>query len=247
MRPLVSSQSSLIGPAEASPRKAAKAAGLAYLISFAIIAYVEFGVHQRFLGGDPILQPVDAAEAARNILAHEPLFRLGIALLLSYCVGVAVVIAAFYTILAPFGRTIALVAAISRLLLAGTWILATAELFDTLRLLAGTRHLGEFTESQWQALASLPLSIRWDHYYAGLLFWGLSTALFSYLWLKSRHIPKAFAAFGVVSGAWAMLCAFAFIANPAFANTINPWWFDTPLAIFEIVLSVVLLVKPIRT
>jgi hypothetical protein len=32
----------------------------------------------------------------------------------------------------------------------------------------------------------------------------VSTTLFSYLWLKSRHIPRALAVFGIVSGALAM-------------------------------------------
>src|SRR5262249_37716738 len=146
----------------------------------------------------------------------------------------------------PFGRTLALVAAVSRVLFAGTWILATADLFDTMRLLSGASDLRVFTEDQLQALAALPLSIRWDHYYTGLLFWGLSTTLFSYLWFTSRHIPRTLAGFGVVSGAWATLCAFVFIANPAFANAVNPWWFDTPMAIYETALSILLLVRPLQ-
>jgi hypothetical protein len=42
--------------------------------------------------------------------------------------------------------------------------------------------------------------------------------------------------------------AFAFIADPAFSNDANPWWLllDSPLAIFQIALSVLLLVKPLR-
>jgi hypothetical protein len=235
-----------ISTVEESPRKAAKTAGLAYLISFAVIVFVEYGIHQRLFNGEPILKPVNAAEAARNILAHQSMFRFSIALDMSYCVGVAVVTAAFYVILRPFGRTIALVAAVSRVLFAGFWALFTADLFDTMRLLSGASDLRVFSENQLQALASLPLSIRWDHYYTGLLFWGVSTTLFSFLWLKSRHIPRAFAMFGIVSGAWATLCAFVYIANPAFTNTVNLWLFDTPLAIFELTLSVVLIVKPLR-
>jgi Domain of unknown function (DUF4386) len=231
---------------EESPRKAAKAAGLAYLISFAVIAFVEFGIHQRLFSGDLNLKPGNAAETARSILANQELIRLSIALDLAYCVGVVVVLAAFYVILRPFGPTIALVAAVSRVLFAGTWVLSTVNLFDTMRLLSGASYLRVFSEDQLQALALLPLSIRWDHYYTGLLFWGLSTTLFSFLWLKSRYIPRAFAAFGVAAAAWAMLCAFVFIANPAFANIVNPWWFDTPLGIFELSLSVIILVKPFR-
>jgi Domain of unknown function (DUF4386) len=117
--------------------------------------------------------------------------------------------------------------------------------------LNGIGELRPFTEDQLQALASLPLSVFWDHYYVGLLFWAVSTTLFSYLWLKSRHIPRALAVFGIVSGALAMLCAlsaFASIADPAFSNDANPWWLllDSPLAIFQTALSVLLLVKPLR-
>jgi hypothetical protein len=236
---------------EESQRKAAKAAGLAFLISFALLAYGEFGIRRSLVSGDPILGLVNAAETSRNILAQPLLFRLNIVLILSWCVGMTVVLAAFYVILRPFGRTIALVAAVSQVLFAGAWAIGAARLLETLRLLNGIGELRTFTEDQLQALASLPLSIFWDHYYIGLLFWAVSTTLFSYLWLKSRHIPRALAVFGIVSGALATLTAlsaFAFIADPAFSNDANPWWLslDTPLAIFQIALSVLLLVKPLR-
>ena len=57
--------------------------------------------------------------------------------------------------------------------------------------------------------------------------------------------------FGIVSGALAVLTAlsaFATIADPAFLNDANAWWLslDSPLAIFQIALSVLLLVKPLR-
>jgi Domain of unknown function (DUF4386) len=108
---------------EESQRKAARAAGLAFLISFALLAYGEFGIRQTLLSGDPILGLVNAAETSRNILAQPWLFRLNIVLILSWCVGMTVVLAAFYVILRPFGRTIALVAAVSQVLFAGAWAL----------------------------------------------------------------------------------------------------------------------------
>jgi hypothetical protein len=244
-----SEQSSTV---EESQRKAARAAGLAFLISFVLLAYGEFGIRRSLLSGDPILGLVDAAETGRNILAQPSLFRLNIVLILSWCVGMTVVLAAFYVIiLRPFGRTIALVAAVSQILFVGAWALGAARLLETLRLLNGSGELRTFTKDQLQALASLPLSIFWDHYYIGLLFWAVSTTLFSYLWLKSRHIPRALAVFGIVSGALAAvtaLSAFAFIADPAYSNDAYPWWLslDTALAVFQITLSVLLLVRPLR-
>jgi hypothetical protein len=44
------------------------------------------------------------------------------------------------------------------------------------------------------------------------------------------------------------LSAVAFIADPAFSNDESPWWLalDSGLGIFQIALSVLLLVKPLR-
>ena len=210
MRTQGMSQTMQLGTVDESQRRAAKAAGLAYLISFAAIAYVNFGIHTRLFSGDPPNYGlVDANETARNVLADLPLFRLTIALLLSYCVGVVVVLAAFYLILRPFGQTIALIAAVCRVLLAGAWAVGTAQFFETMRLLNGGADLDVFSEDQLRAMASLTPSVFWDYYYVAMFFWGLSTTLFSYLWLKSRYIPRAFAAFGIASGALATLCALA--------------------------------------
>jgi hypothetical protein len=73
-----SQQSSTV---EESQRKAARAAGLAFLISFALLAYGEFGIRRSLLSGDPILGLVNAAETSRNILAQPSLFRLNIVLI----------------------------------------------------------------------------------------------------------------------------------------------------------------------
>jgi hypothetical protein len=47
-----------------SQRIAAKVAGLAYLITFALVVSVNFGIHERLITDS-------AAQTARNILAHE--------------------------------------------------------------------------------------------------------------------------------------------------------------------------------
>jgi Domain of unknown function (DUF4386) len=71
-----------------SQRKAARVAGFTYLFTFAIVVYVNFGIHDRLIvAGNP-------AETARNIIAQERLFRVGIAGDLTYCVGVVVLLSA---------------------------------------------------------------------------------------------------------------------------------------------------------
>ena len=88
---------------------AARVAGLAYLITFATVVYVNFGIHDRLIVAN------NAPETARNILAHEPLFRIGIAGDLIYCAGVVVLLTALYVILKPVNRGLALLAAFWRL------------------------------------------------------------------------------------------------------------------------------------
>ena len=94
-----------------------------------------------------------------------------------------------------------------------------------------------------QTLAKLHLSGNFDAYYVGLPFFALASTVCSYLWLKSNYIPKSLAAFGVIASAWCVICAFIFIVFPNFNKTVNDYWFDSPMALFEVVLSFWLLFK----
>ena len=220
-----------------SARRAAIAAAVAYLVSFAAVVIVEFGIHEPlFVAGHP-------AETAHNIVTHEGRFHLSIALDLAYCVGTLVVLSAYYVVLERFGRAVALVSAVARLVFAATWILAIIRLTDVLRMAKGADYLGAFGSDRLQAFAQLHLEGRWDDYYIGLPFWAISATLLAYLWLKSRYIPKPFAIFGIAASAWAILCAFAYLAAPGFAKLVNLWWFDSPMVLFELGVAVWLLVK----
>jgi len=182
-----------ISGSDESQRTAARVAGLAYLISFAIVVFVQFGIHDRLIvEGNP-------AETARSIMAHERLFRISIACDLIYCVAVVVQLTALYVILKPINRGLALLAAFGRLLYALMWVLMTLNLFNALRLLSGADYLRVFEAERQQTLTRLYLSARFDEYYVGLLFWGLAATVCSYLWIKSNYIPRALAAFGVIS------------------------------------------------
>jgi hypothetical protein len=219
-----------------SQRKAARVAGLAYLFSLAIEVIHEFFIspHLNVAG--------NAAETARNILAHEQLFRLGIACDLIYSAGTVVLLAALYVILKPVSRTLALLATFWRLIYAVTWVVIAVNLFTALRLLSGADYLQAFGAEQLQALARLHLS-GFDTYYVGLLFYGLASTACAYLWLESRYIPRGLAAWGVIASAWCAICTFVFIITPGFSKVVNLWWFDTPMGIFEIATSFWLLFK----
>src|SRR5271157_4593396 len=136
-----------------SQRKAAKVAGFAYLITFATVVYVNFGIHDRLI-------VEDNAETARNILAHERLFRVGIVGDLFYCAGVIVLLTALYVILRPVNRGLALLAAFWRLVWVLMWLAMTLHLFDALRLLRDEDSMRAFDAERLQALASFYLGTR---------------------------------------------------------------------------------------
>jgi hypothetical protein len=227
-------------PIDDSQRTAARVAGFAYLITFATVVYVNFGIHGR------LIVEHNAAETARNILAHERLFRIGIVGDLIYCVGVVVLLTALYVILEPVNRALALLAAFWRLVWVLVWLVMTLNLFDALRLLSGADYLRAFEAERLQALARFYLGNSFDYYYVGLLFGALASTVCGYLWFKSRYIPRALAAFGVISSAFCVACTFVFYIFPNFDKIVNLWWFDSPMAIFDIALSFWLLFKGLR-
>lgn len=220
-------------------RTAARTAAVACLISFATVVAVNFGIFLRLIvSGNP-------AQTARNILAHETLFRIGVAGDLLYCAGAVVLLTALYVVLKPVSQILALLAAFGRLIHGLTWLSVTLNLFTALRLLRDADYSRVFGPDQLPALARLYLSGS-DAYYVGLLFWGLGATIGSYLWFKSNYIPRGLAAFGVISSAWCVACTLVFFIFPDFSNVVNLWWFDSPMALFELALSFWLLFKGLR-
>jgi hypothetical protein len=218
---------------------AARLAALACLISFPIVIAVNFGIMARLVVSS------DPAATARNIVAHETLFRVGAMGDLLYCVSVVLVSAGLYVVLRPISQTLALIAALFRLIHGFTWLLATLHLFTALRLVTDARYSSELGASALGALLRLHLS-GFDAYYVGLPFWSIAATIGSYLWLKSNYIPRALATIGLISSAWCVFCAVVFLVFPGFSNVVNLWLFDSPMTLFELALSVWLLAKGLR-
>ena len=220
-----------------SQRRAAKVAGFTFLFAMAIVVLANYGINLR------LIVPGNAAETARNILAHETLFRINIACNLVYAVNLVVLLAALYVILKPVSRNLALVAAFCRLVVAFMWCVTALNTLGALRLLGDAAYLAAFETGQLQTLARLHITASFDAYYVGLPFWGLASTVCSYLWFKSKYIPGVLAAFGVIASAWCVVCAFTFIVFPRFNAMVNASWFDVPMVIFEMALGFWLLFK----
>jgi hypothetical protein len=206
----------------------------------AIVVLANYGISFR------LSVPGSAVDTARSILANETLFRLNIACNLIYAASIVVLLAALYVILKPVNRNLALIAAFCRLMVVLMWGFTALDMLGALRLLGDAAYLPVFRADQLQTLARLQLSSGYDAYSVGLPFWGLASTVCSYLWFKSRYIPRTLAAFGLISSAWCVICAFAFIVFPDFDKSVNAYWFDSPMVIFEMSLSLWLLFKGVN-
>jgi hypothetical protein len=123
------------------------------------------------------------------------------------------------------------------------WAAVVVGIYNTIRLVEKASSLSVFTDGQLQALASLQHTTNYDCYYIALPFWGLASVVISFLFLKSRYIPRLLAWFGLFSSAWCVFCGFAFLIDPGFGDAVHPGWFDMPLVVFEVILGFWLLIK----
>jgi len=223
-----------------SQRTAAKVTGVADLLA---VVLVVFG---NYILLEPLIVPRNAADTARNVLAHQTQFRLALACFVAYGIGSVVLLTALYVILAPVNRGLALAGALFRLVFVMLWLVAPLNSLAALRLLGDAPYLKLFEPDRLQALARVQLAGSFDDYYVGLPFFGLAATVCAWLWLKSNYIPKGLAIFGVISSAWCVLCAFVFLIFPNFNKIVNDYIFDTPMALFELVVSLWLLFKGLQ-
>src|SRR5216110_1371450 len=223
-----------------SQRTAAKVAGIAGLLAFALVVFGNYVLLE------PLIVPRNAVDTARNILTHETQFRLALICFITYGIGAIVLLSALYVIFAPVNRGLALTGALFRLVFAILWLIAPLNSLAALRLLGDATYLKVFEPDRLQALARVQLAGSFDDYYVGLPFFGLAATVCAWLWLKSNYIPKGLAIFGVISSAWCVLCAFVFLIFPHFNKVVNDYLFYIPMALFELVVSFWLLFKGLK-
>lgn len=216
---------------------AARIAGILYLVTTVTANFSEFYVGRLVSG--------DAATTARNIESNQVLFRLGAISDLVTFAAVIVLLIALYTVLRPVGRILALLAAFYRLAESSIFALITLNDFVALRLLGGAGYLQGFEQKQLQGLAQLFLDVHTDGYLIALVFFGLGSTVFAYLWWKSRYIPRWLAGLGVVASLLVALVTLMIMVFPDLATAVVPAYF-APIFVFEVVLGFWLTFRGVR-
>ena len=166
--------------------------------------------------------------------------------LLILAAGVMLTVA-LYVILKPINRSLALLAVFWRLVECSVVAVAIANNFAALLLLGGADSSRAFSAEQLPALARLMISMDTAGNRIAAVLFGLSSAVFAWLWFKSRYVPRLLAAFGILASLVPILVPFSAIVLPALAAVpLRRARTGIPIVIFEVLLGLWLMIKGIQ-
>jgi hypothetical protein len=209
-----------------------------YLVQMAAGVFAEV-----FVRGSLVVRG-DPAQTAQNIIDSERFFRLGIASDLVCYTAVLVATWALYVLLRSVDRNLAVLAVLLRLMELALHFNVTTQSLTALRLLSGADYLQAIDTAELQSLAQLAIGVQGAGMNTGFVLLGLGSAVFAWLFFKSRYIPRILAGWGVFASLLLSAYAFTVILFPrAAALQIVPM---LPMGIYEVSLGLWLLLKGVR-
>ena len=226
---------------DTSQRKAAKVAGVMFLFSLIVPSLNWAFILSKLVVAENVIA------TANNIMTNEFQFRIGITIELIMSVGLIVLGLALYIVLKPANKNFALLALLLKLVEATIAAGIVLVSLIALQLLNGDAYIANFTAEQLRVPVGLILNVHTAVFSIPMVFLGLDMMVFSYLFFKSRYIPKILASFGVLSFALIFIHALMFILAPRYATMpINQIIFWAPSGLFEIVIGIWLLTKGLK-
>ena len=224
---------------DAIQRRWGRVVGFSYVFALVPSIFAEFYVSGRLVSDNAIV-------TAQNIIAHERLFRLGIACNLLVFATDVLLVTALYIVLERVNRRLALLATFFRLIETTILIVAALNDFSVLRLLSGATYVTTVDSNELAALARVSIGAHGSAYGVALLLFGFGSPVFCYLWLRSGYIPKPLAVWGLLASAWIGICAFTFVVFPELTQVITVGYYGGPIFFFELSIGLWLLFKGIR-
>jgi hypothetical protein len=223
----------------ASPRRLARIAGGLYLVNIVgglfSIGYVRAA----------LIVPGDAAATARNILAHELLYRLGLVVHTAALLTNIPLAIIFYDVFKVVNRRLSLLVLFS--LLVGTAIEGANLLmqFAPLFFLEGGRPVSGLSPDQLQAQVSLPLELQALGYSLGQVFYATYLLVTGYLIVRSALLPRVVGVLLAIGGMCYLTYSFADCLTPNFAAHLVPY-IQLPSGVAELSFCLWLLVAGVN-
>ena len=196
---------------ETSPRLLARIAGAFYLLTIVMGVFAEV-----FVRGTLVVRD-DAAATATNILAHEPLYRFGLATDLTMIACYIAVTLLFYGLFKPVSRSLSLLAAFFSLV--GIAVLAVNSLnhLAPLVFLGSAHYLSAFETTQLQALALMSLKMHARGYTIAVVFFGVYCLMIGYFVFRSGFLPRILGVLMAIGGLSYLTNSFAIFLLPTLA------------------------------
>ena len=227
-------------PATISPaqRTAATVIGILYPLQMAT------GIFGEVFARGRLIVRGDAARTAENIMGAEGLFRLSIVGDLVTYILVMVLTWALYVLLRPVNKNLALLGAFFRLSELAVLCIATVNSLVVLRLLSGAAYLTTFEPDQLRSLVMLAYQTQGLGMSVGFVLLGFGSAIFAYLLLRSRYIPRVLAGLGIFGALLLSIGTLAVILFPGLGAI--GMTYMLPMGLYEVTLGFWLLIKGIR-
>ena len=185
------------------------------------------------------------AESAKRVVASEHLYRVALSSELIETLSALLLAFALYVTLKPVDKLLAQIAMYCRL--GESFIGGVGMIFGFMRLSIYTtpQLVGRVEISQLQASMDLTSDAGFAAYNISAIFFSLGSIVFSYLFFKSRYIPRILSAFGVFASVVVTIMCFGSLIFPEHAGTLQYGW--APMAIAEVTTGIWLMSFAVKT
>jgi hypothetical protein len=184
-------------------------------------------------------------ETAKRVVASEHLYRVALSSELIETLSTVLLAFALYVTLKPVDKLLAQIAMYWRL---GESFIGGAGMilgFLRLSLYTSPPSLGALGTDQSQALIDLTGHAGFAAYNISAIFFSVGSILFSYLFFKSRYIPRILSAFSVFASVIVTIMCFGSLIFPEHAATLQYGW--APMAIAEVTTGFWLMLFSVKT
>jgi hypothetical protein len=222
-----------------SPRKAARIAGILYLVIFIVYPLAAY------IGKNSIIVPGDPAATASNILTSESLFRIGIAGEVVIILVEVILAAMLYELLKRVNPAVSLAAAFSRL---AEGLIMAVNLLPSILALILVSGSGYVTAIDFETRNAL-LMLFMDSFSVMIFVWGFffgfHLVLLGYLVYQSGFFPQIIGILLMLAGVGYLIQSFGMFVWPDLAGLYETIVMITAIP-GELVFALYLLIKGLK-
>jgi hypothetical protein len=198
-----------------SRKKTARLAGLLYFV------FSLFGFFSLMYVPSKIFVAGDAAATARNIAAHELLFRAGIMGNLIGSIGFIFVALALYELLKEVNKRQAVLMVTLIVISLPISLLNEVSHLAALKLLSGANYLSAFTKPQLDAVVMVFHGLWGQGMLVAGIFWGLWLFPFGVLVYKSGFLPRIIGVLLIIAGFGYLAGSLTSLLFPTYASAVS--------------------------